>query len=67
MNNNYTINGYLVRHCYAGIDQYTVFDGDKEIGTCWSISALAKMVGVDAETVNEEIWKQMFAKTVQGA
>lgn len=58
MNNIYTINGYEVRYTYAGIDQYTVCKDGKEIGTCWSIGALAKMTETDVNTVKEEMWKQ---------
>ena len=62
MNNNYTINGYNVIYCYAGIDQYTVYKDGKEIGTCWDIGTVAKWTGTDAETVKEEMWNQRFTR-----
>lgn len=52
------INGYEVRCIYAGIDTFVVFKDGKEIATTWSISDVAKLCGVDAETVKEEMWKQ---------
>lgn len=60
MKNTYTINGYEVKHTYAGIDQYTVSRDGKEIGTCWSIGDVAKMTKTDADTVKEEMWRQMW-------
>lgn len=54
----YKINGYVVKSWYAGLDNYCVLDGDKEIGVCWSIADVAAMVGVDAETVKNEMWRQ---------
>lgn len=58
MSDRYMINGYEVRYCYAGIDQYTVYKNGKEIGTCWDIGSVAKMTETDAETVKSEMWKQ---------
>lgn len=52
------INGFEVKHTYAGIDQYTVYKDGKDIGTCWSLRAVAEMTGTDADTVKEEMWKQ---------
>ena len=52
------INGYDVKHCYAGIDQYTVCKDGKEIGTCYDISTVARWTETDPETVKEEMWKQ---------
>ena len=52
------INGYKVVYCYAGLDQYTVYKDDKEIGTCWDIDTVAKWTKTDAETVKEEMWNQ---------
>ena len=57
-NNLYKINGYEVHHTYAGIDQYTVFEDGKDIGTCWSIDDVARLTRTDVETVKEEMWKQ---------
>lgn len=45
------INGYDVVYCYAGIDQYTVYKDGKEIGTCWSLDAVARLTESDADTV----------------
>lgn len=58
MNNNYKINGYDVKHTYAGIDQYTVYKDGKEIATTWSISDVAELTQTNVETVKEEMWKQ---------
>ena len=52
------INGYEVKCTYAGIDQYTVCKDGKEIGTCWSIGAVARLTETDAKTVKEEMWAQ---------
>ena len=60
MSHKYKINGFDVKHTYAGIDQYTIFKDGKDIGTCWSISAVAKLTETDAETVKEEMWKQRW-------
>ena len=60
MNNRYIINGYEVRYCYAGIDQYTVYKDGVELGTCWSIGDLARMTETDATTVNEELCRQRY-------
>ena len=55
------INGFELKHTYAGIDQYTIYKDGKEIGTCWSIAEVAKMMETDAETVKEEMWNQRYA------
>ena len=57
MNNNYKINGYDVRHTYAGIDQYTVSKDGEEIGTCWSIGAVAELTKTTPEIVRAELYK----------
>lgn len=54
MANTYLINGHTVTYFYAGIDNYCV-DG-KDV--CWSISQLADLCGVSADTVKEELWNQ---------
>ena len=59
-NNIYTINGYEVRHSYAGIDQYTVYRAGIDIGTCWSIADVARLCETDPDTVKEEMWKQRY-------
>lgn len=59
-NNHYRINGYIVKHTYAGIDQYTVCKDEKEVGTCWSIATVAEWTETDAETVKEEMWEQRY-------
>ncbi len=59
-NNDYKINGYDIHYTYAGIDQYTIYKGGKEICTCWSISEVASRIGVDGGTVREEMWKQRY-------
>lgn len=52
------INGYDVKCTYAGIDQYTVYKGGKEIGTCWDLGTVARWTETEVETVKEEMWKQ---------
>lgn len=58
MSSRYTINGYEVRCCYAGIDQYTIYKDGKEVATTWSIADVAQLTETDAETVKSEMWKQ---------
>lgn len=58
MNNIYKINGYDVKHTYAGLDQYTVYKNGKDLATTWSIADVAKLTETDAEIVKEEMWKQ---------
>lgn len=54
------INGYNIKHTYAGIDQYTIYKNEKEIATTWSIADVARLTETDAETVKEEMWKQRY-------
>lgn len=49
----YIINGVVILSWYAGLDVYCV-DG-KEF--C-DLGSLAQRVGVDVETLKEEMWKQ---------
>lgn len=54
------INGYEIKHTYAGIDEYTIYKDGVDLGTCWSIADVARMTQTDAETVKEEMWKQRY-------
>ncbi len=54
----YKINGYNVVHTYAGIDQYTVYNGRNEIGTCWDLDTVAKWTKTNTEAVIDAMWKQ---------
>jgi len=52
------INGYVVKHWYAGIDNYSVFKDGAELVTCWELNTVARTVGVDVETLKAEMWRQ---------
>lgn len=54
------INGYEVSSFYQGIMVYVVYKDGKEIGTCWSTQDVAMLTETDAETVQEEMWKQRY-------
>lgn len=56
------INGYVVSHWYAGIDNYSVRrvgdEGGEPLAVCWDYDTIARIVGVDVETLKAEMWRQ---------
>jgi hypothetical protein len=49
----YKINGKVIKSWYAGIDNYNVDDQ-----VCYDLGTLARWVGVDVETLKDEMWRQ---------
>lgn len=53
MSKSYTINGVIIDSWYEGLGVFCV-NGN----VCYSLDTLSKWVGVDVETLKDEMWKQ---------